>query len=58
MSVCVVTKSHSLSRNLMNVVPRFEIHFEMHELRPILDHDLPIVPFDFCPSNVVVTSFR
>ena len=35
MSVCVVTKSHSLSRNLMNVVPRFEIQFEMHELRPV-----------------------
>ena len=58
MSVCVVTKSHSLSRNLMNVVPRFEIQFEMHELRPIFDHDLPIAPFDFSPNNMIVTSFR
>ena len=58
MSVCVVTKSHSLSRNLMNVVPRFEIHFEVNKLGPIFDHDLPVAPFDFRPDNMVITSFR
>ena len=42
----------------MNIVLFFEVHLEVHELRPVFDHDLPIAPFDFRPDNMVITSFR
>ena len=57
-NVSVVTKTHSHSRNLSDIVSVSAVEFQMHKLGPILEHDSPIVPLDPRPSHVIVTPFR
>ena len=57
-NVGVVTKTHSHSRNLSDIVSVSAVEFQVHELGPVLEHDSPIVPLDPRPSHVVVTPFR
>ena len=57
-NVSVVTKTHSHSKNLSDIVSVSAVEFQMHKLGPILEHDSPIVPLDPRPSHVVVTPFR
>ena len=57
-NVSVVTKTHSHSKNLSDIVSVSAVEFQMHKLGPILEHDSPIVPLDPRPSHVIVTPFR
>ena len=57
-NVSVMTKTHSHSKNLSDIVSVSAVEFQMHKLGPILEHDSPIVPLDPRPSHVVVTPFR
>ena len=57
-NVGVLTKPHSHSWNLSDIVCVSAIEFEMHELRSILEDNSPVVPLDPRPGHVVVASFR
>ena len=57
-NVSVLTKPHSHSWNLSDIVCVSAIEFEMHELRSILEDNSPVVPLDPRPGHVIVASFR
>ena len=57
-NVSELTKPHSHSWNLSDIVCVSAIEFEMHELRSILEDNSPVVPLDPRPGHVVVASFR
>ena len=55
--VGVVTKSHSLFVNLDIIVSGSAVQFEVYNLRPVLEHDSPVAPFDSSPCDMIVPSF-
>ena len=57
-NVSVMTKTHSHSKNLSDIVSVSAVEFQVHELGPVLEYDSPVVPLDPRPSHVIVAPFR